>query len=280
MKKSLYGPIVMGMAALMVATPVLSATTVKADTTNSSAITQSGVDGNNALNDQLSRIDKMEDSGKYNKAQKVTLDYMRLDYIEMQGTNSDNELMQKSYQLKSYIDKGVVGYSVDASSTIFGHDVSEDANYSPSPDSYSIFTFDAVNEHKMQKLNFHGYTVLDKQGNPSSNGEVSMWLDNQYKLHIDPNYGDFDNGFDTVNVLENGKKNTLLNSSNNGKWTNNTSTVTTSHMSYLYKLNGKAVENRALAAHSAWFTDRYATINGVKMYRVATDEWVSSNDVK
>lgn len=36
--------------------------------------------------------------------------------------------------------------------------------------------------------------------------------------------------------------------------------------------------NRALAANSNWFTDRIATINGDKYYRVSTGEFVSVND--
>lgn len=47
----------------------------------------------------------------------------------------------------------------------------------------------------------------------------------------------------------------------------------------LFDINGKKNTARALAPETAWFTDRYAIINGSKMYRVATNEWVKASDV-
>lgn len=47
----------------------------------------------------------------------------------------------------------------------------------------------------------------------------------------------------------------------------------------LYQANGQKVTNRALAKNTAWRTDKSATINGQTMYRVATNEWVSANDL-
>lgn len=41
----------------------------------------------------------------------------------------------------------------------------------------------------------------------------------------------------------------------------------------------KEVMNRALQAGSDWYSDRYAYFDGVKYYRVATNEWVKSGDV-
>lgn len=58
--------------------------------------------------------------------------------------------------------------------------------------------------------------------------------------------------------------------------------VTTTNGSYkrLYTLEGKMITNRALGVNSKWYTDQYATVNGEKMYRVATNEWVKASDVK
>ncbi|MBL3531352.1 BspA family leucine-rich repeat surface protein [Companilactobacillus zhachilii] len=42
---------------------------------------------------------------------------------------------------------------------------------------------------------------------------------------------------------------------------------------------GKAVTDRALQPLSNWYTDKYIYINDVKYYRVATNEFVSANDV-
>lgn len=60
----------------------------------------------------------------------------------------------------------------------------------------------------------------------------------------------------------------------------NKTTVNTNKQASLYTSTGKAVTNRALAKNTPWYTDRSATINGVKMYRVATDEWVAASDVQ
>jgi len=61
----------------------------------------------------------------------------------------------------------------------------------------------------------------------------------------------------------------------------NVSTVKTTSGSakYLYDVNGKKSSDRALAANTAWFTDKAAVINGEKMYRVATNEWVKASDI-
>ncbi|MGQ2375452.1 SLAP domain-containing protein [Companilactobacillus zhachilii] len=49
---------------------------------------------------------------------------------------------------------------------------------------------------------------------------------------------------------------------------------------YLYDIHGKRSSNRALSSNTAWFTDKLAIINGEKMYRVATNEWVKASDIK
>jgi len=276
MKKSLYGPIVMGMAALMVATPVLSATTVKAGTTNNTAITQGNIDGGNALNDQASRADKIINSGKYNSAQNLTILTVERKYLRQLDFEDNSKMKKLANEFKTYLDKGDIGYSVSPSSYFLSDDVN--GGYHDYVEADTVFTFDALNKPQTQQLAFNGYTILDNNGNPRD-GKIKMWLDSDYKLHVDPNFTQSSKPLYEINVLKNGDTNPLLNR-NTGKWTNNTSTVTTSHMAYLYKLNGKAVQNRALAGHTAWFTDRYATINGVKMYRVATDEWVQESDLK
>lgn len=56
--------------------------------------------------------------------------------------------------------------------------------------------------------------------------------------------------------------------------------IDTNKVSSLYTSTGKKVTNRALAAHTGWYTDRMATINGQIMYRIATDEWISISDTQ
>ncbi|WP_119327181.1 BspA family leucine-rich repeat surface protein [Companilactobacillus musae] len=50
-------------------------------------------------------------------------------------------------------------------------------------------------------------------------------------------------------------------------------------ITYLSKAEGIAVSNRALAPSTLWKSDRYTTINGIKYYRVATNEFVKASDV-
>lgn len=55
--------------------------------------------------------------------------------------------------------------------------------------------------------------------------------------------------------------------------------VNSDHIALLLKSSGKKVTNRALQKNSDWYSDRYMYINNTKYYRVATNEFVSANDV-
>ncbi|WP_334333120.1 SLAP domain-containing protein [Companilactobacillus sp. HBUAS59544] len=48
----------------------------------------------------------------------------------------------------------------------------------------------------------------------------------------------------------------------------------------LFDSKGNIVSNRGLAAGTKWMTDKVALIQGEKMYRVATNEWLKAVDVK
>lgn len=56
--------------------------------------------------------------------------------------------------------------------------------------------------------------------------------------------------------------------------------TTSGEMKYLYNNNGVRNKARALAGNTSWYSDRIATINGEKMYRVATNEWVKASNIK
>lgn len=60
----------------------------------------------------------------------------------------------------------------------------------------------------------------------------------------------------------------------------NPNIVTTKKLAVLYTSKGNKITDRLLAANTDWYTDRNTTINGQKMYRVATDEWVAASDIK
>lgn len=57
--------------------------------------------------------------------------------------------------------------------------------------------------------------------------------------------------------------------------------VSTSKITYLYTKEGKMVTNRALAANTPWITDQIENLPNIgEAYRVATNEWVKSTDIK
>ncbi|GEO79313.1 hypothetical protein FD29_GL001433 [Companilactobacillus mindensis DSM 14500] len=281
--KKYYGPIVMGLAILMAAAPVVTATTVKADVNNNAPITQNSYDETHAgveeFNKVQIRVDALRDSGKYSKAQDLTLFTREMNIANSIGSHTDAQIMQMSKQLEAYLDKGDIGYSVYGDDFLIPSDVDHNHISTPYVEVATVFTFDALNKKQTQQIPVKGFTVLDNSGN-ATDGKVTMWLDDQEHLHIDPNFttSKYDDSYIDISVLENGDPYNPKKTSS--AWTANKSVVTTSHMSYLFTYEGKAVGNRALGAHSAWFTDRYATINGEKMYRVATNEWVRASDVE
>ncbi|MFC6322613.1 hypothetical protein [Companilactobacillus baiquanensis] len=57
-------------------------------------------------------------------------------------------------------------------------------------------------------------------------------------------------------------------------------TTHTDQSSYsLYDENNEKIDNRALVANSSWKMDGTRTVDGIKQYRVSTDEWVNASDV-
>jgi len=114
-------------------------------------------------------------------------------------------------------------------------------------------------------------TLFDKNGNKLNNralGSNSSWRVNQKLTH---------NGVTYYRVATNEyvKATDVLEYEN----VNSTVNTKTGSAKYLYDINGKRSEKRALAGNTAWFSDRSAIINGEKMYRVATNEWVKASDI-
>lgn len=56
-------------------------------------------------------------------------------------------------------------------------------------------------------------------------------------------------------------------------------TTTNGDVKPVYNSKGQLIIDVALDHSTPWYTDRSATINGEKMYRVATDQWVRASDV-
>jgi len=114
-------------------------------------------------------------------------------------------------------------------------------------------------------------TLFDKNGNKLNNralGSNSSWRVNQKLTH---------NGVTYYRVATNEyvKATDVLEYEN----VNSTVNTKTGSAKYLYDINGKRSEKRALAGNTAWFSDRSAIVNGEKMYRVATNEWVKASDI-
>lgn len=65
------------------------------------------------------------------------------------------------------------------------------------------------------------------------------------------------------------------------EYSNESKTITTdnSGAKHLYSADGSQSQ-RSLSGNTSWHTDRSANINGSKMYRVSTDEWIKASDVK
>lgn len=59
----------------------------------------------------------------------------------------------------------------------------------------------------------------------------------------------------------------------------NMDTVNTTTAVPVYNSKGEQLSS-VLPKGTQWKTDGYATINGIKMYRVATDEWISATDIE
>jgi hypothetical protein len=53
-----------------------------------------------------------------------------------------------------------------------------------------------------------------------------------------------------------------------------------SGLAHLYDDNGELIASRSLSPNTRWATDLMKTTNGVKMYRVATHEWLKVSEIK
>jgi len=282
--KSYYKPFVFGFAALMTLTPAINLTNVAAATnTSSSAITQSTGSGYNALYTQIKRATDDEDSGKYGNAQQITLQSVIDKYYGRLGKISDSQDMQDATELKDYLDKGIVAYTIEPFTSVWITNIEDASDFYGSDYSAPAYVFKEVNKPELKKLDIGDHTVVDKNNHPVANNEVPMWIDNEGYLNIDSNYSIYGT-HPQINVIytrdiDKYSNNPSSNSTDN-PWTSSEGVITTKHMSFLYTLDGNKVDDRALSGNSAWYTDRYATINGEKMYRVSTDEWVKSSDIE
>lgn len=61
-------------------------------------------------------------------------------------------------------------------------------------------------------------------------------------------------------------------------FTINVGVITVNNSAQVYSTSGAKVTTKVLTKNTKWATDRVATINGHKMYRVSTYEWVKASD--
>lgn len=135
--------------------------------------------------------------------------------------------------------------------------------------------------------NVYGAYLYDIKGNQVGNrvlGGGSAWkVSRKMTLNNKEYYQVSTNEWipaDLVTVTSQGSVNNSIDGNNTVK-ASDVSTVTIKNVgskgAALYKANGDLVGTRSLASNSPWFTDKMATINGVQMYRVSTDEWVPAS---
>ncbi|CAJ1190489.1 hypothetical protein FD33_GL000148 [Companilactobacillus paralimentarius DSM 13238 = JCM 10415] len=63
------------------------------------------------------------------------------------------------------------------------------------------------------------------------------------------------------------------------KYVSFSNVVTTLKETPVYDSKGKINTEKVLAKNTPWYTDRIAKINGIKMYRVATNMWVKASEI-
>lgn len=127
--------------------------------------------------------------------------------------------------------------------------------------------------------------------NTSSYKDATAWLQGRYAT--EPTYASilnnmiqiynltqYDNGQSAVNNVTDNSTAAETNSSSNDDSTTGTVTVKTSPYARINDNNGKLVGNRALMTNTDWYFNKKSThADGSVWYHVATNEWVSSNDV-
>lgn len=274
--KKFYGPIVMGLAVLMASTPIITTTNVQAS--GNTAVTQSGNDaGDQAFRQQEERLLHFESNGNFNAAQLVTLEKLQYDTKQKSINATDSQKLQIAKDLKTYLDKGVVDYSATLNDTVVNVNNINDYVDNSGNTIYDspVYTFKQIDQPEMKPFSVKGFTIVDRNGK-ENNGQVPMHIDAGGQIHLDNDYLIYIGGDPQIRAVRNGESATAETPS----WTSWKQVVTTQNgISYLYRLDGHLVKNRALGPYSSWFSDRYATINGKTMYRVATNEWVDGDNI-
>ncbi|KRN97748.1 hypothetical protein [Companilactobacillus kimchiensis] len=275
--KKIYKTIIIGLAVLTAATPVITATTVKANT-NNSAITQSGYGkGAQAFDQQELRLSHLHASGNFVPAQLITLDKVQADVSDRSFGASDDQKLQIANDLKAYLDKDVVDYSgtISYPTTNVNNQLDFVEHLNTNVYNSTVYSFKKLDQPEMKSYSEKGFTIIDKDGNPN-NGQLSMSINEFGQITVESKYLIYIGGFPNIRAVRIGE---VAKPSMN-EWTAQDNTVyTKNHISYLHTLEGKAILDRALGGNTAWYSDRYATINGEKMYRVSTNEWVRAADI-
>jgi len=274
--KKFYGPIVMGLAVLMASTPVITTTNVHA--ASNTAVTQSDYgEGDQALGQQKEHLLRFESNGNFDAAQLVTLQKVQYDTNQKSINATQSQKLQIANDLKAYLDKGIVDYSATLKETVVNINNINDYVDNSGNTIYDspVYTFKEIDQPEMKPFSVKGFTIVDRNGK-ENNGQVPMHIDAGGQIHLDNDYLIYIAGDPQIRAVRNGESATAETTS----WTSWKQVITTQNgISSLYRLDGHLVKNRALGPYSSWFSDRYATINGKTMYRVATNEWVDGDNI-
>ena len=168
-------------------------------------------------------------------------------------------------------DKGIVSYSTKIRVKKIGTTVSHNVGKKPARHSHGGFSAQRV------RISF-----IDQAGNEVGyqqlNGNVSF----DKKISAPEGYSFVNANEANIKFDKSGNKELKLKVTKNKPVSTMEEGIVTTNsgdFKHLYTIEGKDITNRGLSGDSKWYTDQYATINGEKMFRVATNEWVKATDV-
>jgi len=257
-----YGPIVLGLAALTVAAPITSATTVSAadGVTESTAAPVT----NAAIRKNIEFI---------NNTNRIILDLDRIDSAE--STTLVNQLKGEVGKVNEYTTTAeqLKAIQTDTDAITKGKiaqlGIDETLLYIPKVTNETIYL---KNTYSKEKLAF----TFDKNGKITAAEIVDSthkMIPTDEKITVPGNL--------TYNGLSIFNHNKPISNPAHTKIIKENNTVfyaTPDNNLNLYTENGEIIPNRALAGDTSWLADRCMDLNGVNYVRVATNEWVRLAD--
>jgi len=283
MKKTLYTTIILGVAALSLGTQVMNTTTALAsdeiEQTGSNEETTSSVDesvgGYESIGDIISNDSefKMSENG-------VGTDTVK--YVTDQGTQT--------------------GADTETSEEIKTVPVTEENNGTWDKDIQNDYVKTIEYDGETNVRSGHLTDMVYSRGGDLSKlpqtpkvlkliailDQAKAFLDDKYSQNykdideLNAYFAKFDQEYATVESYADNGEPVVIPTKHVTKHTsnNNLKSFITKKQTTLYTAAGKVVKHRSLANNTVWSVMEVTTINGQKMYRVSTSEWVFASDVQ